>query len=40
MSVIVGVEAAAGARASILLADREAAYRGSQLIAVITQGLS
>jgi nucleotide-binding universal stress UspA family protein len=38
MSVIVGVEGAAGARASIRLADREAAYRGSQLIAVITDG--
>jgi nucleotide-binding universal stress UspA family protein len=36
MSVIVGVEGAAGARASIRLADQEATYRGTRLIAVIT----
>lgn len=36
MTVIVGVEGAAASRASIRLADREASYRGSNLIAVIT----
>ncbi len=36
MTVIVGVEGATGSRASIRLADREASYRGSSLIAVIT----
>ncbi len=36
MTVIVGVEGPAGSRASIRLADREATYRGTTLIAVIT----
>ena len=36
MTVIVGIEGSAGTRASIRLADREASYRDSTLIAVIT----
>ena len=36
MTVIVGVEGSTGSRASIRLAAREASYRGSDLIAVIT----
>ena len=36
MTVIVGVEGAAGSRTSIRLADREASYRATSLIAVIT----
>ncbi|HUZ52000.1 MAG TPA: universal stress protein [Streptosporangiaceae bacterium] len=36
MIVIVGVEGLSGSRASIRLAAREATYRGSNLIAVIT----
>ncbi len=36
MTVIVGIEGSSASRASIRLADREAVYRGSKLIAVIT----
>ena len=36
MTVIVGVEELTGSRPSIRLADREATYRGTALIAVVT----